>query len=94
MPSRETSVFILLFIQSHMECVPAVLLHVYGGQCLSSSVPELPSQFHRVQTDSITFCCTEMPVMMDIQMAFYIEEKYDGIHLLDVCVYWSVGVHK
>jgi hypothetical protein len=91
MPGRETSAFILLLIQWHIECVPwAVHLPAPVKLCLRmamlTAVPMLPSQFQGVDTDSFTFCCTEIPMTLDIQMTFCNEEKYEG-DSIGGCVY-------
>jgi len=58
-----------------------------------TAVPVLPSQFQGVETDSFTFYRTEIPIMLDIQIVFCTEEKYEG-DSVGGCVYWPVGVHK
>ena len=43
-----------------------------------TTVPLLPPKFHGVENDSFIFYFTEIPIKLDIQMAFYFQEKYDG----------------
>jgi len=91
MPDRETPAFILLLIQSHIECVPWAVhgpapVKLCRRMAMLTAVPVLPSQFQGVETDSFTFYRTEIPIMLDIQIVFCTEEKYEG-DSVGGCVY-------
>jgi Na+/H+ antiporter NhaA len=61
------------------------LLHLLPRMRKFTTVPLLLYTFHGVDTDSFTLHFAEIPIKLDIQMAFCLQKNVAVIHLLDMC---------